>query len=156
MAGRLDVAAPLSVRNGGIVRPSDVEALLERYEELDARGRSLDRPVRRRGRGSRFEPLALRAAVQRADIDRALAALRQYDQALYETVALVHLFPWATEYADRRWRLRHSLTTRRQLAAMDLGCSYGTVYHRCHQAYRFLAPLLSSDSPLSDHHSSGA
>lgn len=136
--------------------PSDVEALLERYGELGARGSPLDRPVRRRGRRGRFEPLAFRAAVQRADIDRALAALRAHDQTLFETVVLVHLFPWATEHAERRWRLRHSLTTRRQLAALDLAVAYGTVYRRCREAYRFLAPLLSADPPPLDTPPSGS
>ncbi|MCS7256268.1 MAG: hypothetical protein RMJ05_03840 [Thermomicrobium sp.] len=135
------------------MRVDEVEALLERYHVLDARVRS-DEPVSRRRRRVNPEVLEIRAAVVRADIDRALTMLRQHDEQLWCVIHLVHVIPYPDPthpdyHRDRHWfvqneaRLRHSLTTRRQLAALDLGCSYGTVYSRCRTAYRLLASMLS-------------
>jgi len=137
---------------GGEMRPDAVESLLERYHELDARLPS-DLPYRRKRRTSP-ETADFRAAIIRADIDRALIQLRQVDEHLWRVVKFVHIIPYPDPahqdyHEDRHWfvhhavRLRSSLTTRRQLAALDLGCSYGTVYSRCRSAYRFLADLLA-------------
>jgi len=131
--------------------PREIEDLLERYHVLDTRGHILHLPLRRRR--SSPEPVEIRAAIQRADIDRALVMLRRIDESLWFVIKLVHVIPypdrahadyqedllWFMHYADR---LRYSLTTRRQLAALDLSCAYGTVYARCYSAYRVLASAL--------------
>jgi hypothetical protein len=138
---------------GRYMTPRDVEALLERYHVLDTvRGEAyvtIDPDV------NPHPPPGFRAAEQRADLDAALVQLRQLDERLWLAVKHVHLIPYPDPrhpdyHRDRHWlahvagRLASPVTTRRQLAAHDLGLSYGTVWTRCRQAYRHLADLLRS------------
>jgi len=133
------------------VRSDQVESLLEQYHVLDARAPS-DLPRRRRRTNP--EPHEILAAIVRADIDRALVLLRRHDERLWRVIRAVHVIPYPDRthrdyHEDRHWfahhqvRLRYSLTTRRQLAALDLDCSYGTIWSRCRTAYRLLAQWLA-------------
>jgi len=131
--------------------PREVEALLERYHVLDTvRGEAyvtIDPDV------NPHPPPEFRAAERRADLDAALVQLRQLDERLWRVVKHVHLIPYPDPrhrdyHDDKHWfahhqvRLHYSLTTRRQLAALELGCSYGTIWSRCRSAYRLLADWL--------------
>jgi len=135
------------------VHPYEVETLLERYHYLDARVSYPDDPPPRRRRRVFSEPLEIRAAIVRADIDRALVSLRRLDEQLWRAIKHTHIIPYPDPshpdyHDDRHWfahhqaRLRSSLSMRRQLAALDLGCSYGTIWSRCRSAYRLLADWL--------------
>ena len=132
------------------MRPDAVVVLLERYHILDTRAPSI---ILIRQKRIRTEPSEIMTAIMRADIDRALILLRQYDERLWRVIRLVHVIPYPDRahhdyHEDQQWfmhhqeRLRFSLTTRRQLAALDLDCSYSTVWLRCQEAYRFLASWL--------------
>jgi hypothetical protein len=132
------------------VRPDQVESLLEQYHVLDARTPS---ELPRRQKRVNPEQHEILAAIVRADIDRGLVLLRQHDEQLWRVIRAVHVIPYPDRthrdyHDDHQWfahhqvRLRSSLTTRRQLAALDLGCSYGTIWSRCRSAYRLLAGWL--------------
>jgi len=142
------------------VQIDDVEALLERYHELDRTshpGLVIARDEPRRRASARFE----RAVIERTDLDRALVVLRSYREQLWLVIKLVHCIPYpdpshADYTSDQAWfreiraRLQLSLTSRRALAALDLDLGYSTVYRRCIEAYRFLLPLLSETLPDRD------
>lgn len=133
--------------------PAEVEALLERYHWLDTARRD-EMPTPRRRRRSSPESREIRAAIVRADIDRALIQLRQRDERLWQVIKLVHVIPYPDpthrdSHDDRHWLAHHRhllarpITSRRLLAAEALHVSRTTVITRCYEAYRLLIPWLS-------------